>query len=605
MEMKAKRIAGQPARLAAIAAMCLALTCGNEQARLNLVLIGVDTLRHDHLGCYGYDRDTSPNIDELADKGVLFENVVSPCPWTLPSFASVFTSLYPTQHGATGTHTPMRTTFPTLASLLKDNGYATGAIINAPYLKQKFKLDRGFDFYDMPPREGRAADGTTEDALTWIDENRDLPFFIFIHYFDPHIPYSPPAPYDTLFDPDYSGTMKMDNLPKGLPRLRMRGFKEMEAATDADWNHIRSLYDGEIAFADEEIGNLLKGLDGRGLTENTLIVFLSDHGEEFFEHGGFEHGHSLFDELLKVPLIFSLPGGLPEHVRISRQVRLLDVEPTILELLDITTETSLEGVSLVQLLGGGRSLQAGKDCLLPSEIGYSEALLYGSQKKSLTAHPWKLIYDTKGGEMSVFNLEEDPGEHQDLSSEAGESLDLLQQTLFKTLFAISDTWYVEMGGGKEPHRFDLNISCEVIRGSGHYKLHKWIDKDGNILPADAFGTANIGPTRIEIQNLRIREPVTLAFKPPRERVPIRFDLHIDGKPAAERTFIGDLLTQPVMMPFVEPGSENDPSADARPGAPPDAPYFLVWLSETEYRGEINIRLDEETKQELRALGYIQ
>jgi len=525
--MRARRIIGQLPELAAIISLCLVFTCGKDEPSLNLVLIGVDTLRRDHLGCYGYHRNTSPNIDGLARRGVLFENVVSTCPWTLPAFATVFTSLYPTQHGATGARTPMRTSFPTLASLLKDNGYATGAIINAPYLKARFKVDRGFDLYQMPPSDGRVADGTTEDALKWIEENKEHPFFIFVHYFDPHIPYSPPAPYDTLFDPDYTGTMKMANIPNGLPRLRSRGFREMAAASDADWNHIRSLYDGEIAFADEAIGSLLKGLDERDLTRNTLIVFLSDHGEEFYEHGGFEHGHTLFDELIKVPLIFSLPGRFLEDVRMARQVRLVDVEPTILELLGITAGTRLEGVSLAPLLAGGGGVQGGGDCLLPPGIGYAEALLYGEEKKSVTAHPWKLIYDMKSGDMSFYNLEEDPGELEDLSAGMNQSSDLLQQALFKTLFAVSDTWYVEMGGGDEPHRFDLSISCDVTRGYTRFELHKMVDRDGNILPTDALGTTTIRPSRIKIQNLRTQEPVTVAFKPGRMDVPIRFDLRMN------------------------------------------------------------------------------
>jgi hypothetical protein len=206
------------------------------------VIIGVDTLRPDHLGCYGYDRKASPNIDDLAGQGVLFEHVVAPSPWTLPSFATVFTSLHPTQHGADGQRSAVRDNVPTLASILKANGYATGAIINAPFLKGHYKVNRGFDFYYMTPPEGRAADGTTRDALEWIDENMGGPFFMFAHYFDPHIPYGPPPPYDTLFDPDYAGRIKSPYNPPGLPRFRNSGFTDMESLSEADWNHIRSLY---------------------------------------------------------------------------------------------------------------------------------------------------------------------------------------------------------------------------------------------------------------------------------------------------------------------------------------------------------------------------
>jgi len=342
-----------PVKIMAIVLACLAVTCSEEAPQINLVLIGVDTLRPDHLGCYGYGRSTSPNIDRLAEGGVLFENVISPCPWTLPSFATIFTSLYPSQHGAMGSRTAMRGGFPTLASLLMENGYATGAIINAPYLKGKFHMDRGFDFYYMTPPEGRDAGGTTEDALRWIDDNSTGPFFMFAHYFDPHIPYAPPAPYDSIFDAGYTGKVRKPYNPKWLPRARLHGLELVTNLKQADKDHIEALYDGEVAFTDASIGALIDGLEARGLTQNTLIVFLSDHGEEFFEHGGFEHGHSLFGELLRAPFILSMPGRVPEGRRVPEQVRLVDVLPTLLDLLGMESEDHFEGRSLAGRLGNG------------------------------------------------------------------------------------------------------------------------------------------------------------------------------------------------------------------------------------------------------------
>ena len=410
-------------KILAIVLACLAITCQREAPRTNLVLIGVDTVRPDHLGCYGYERNVSPNIDRLAEGGVLFENVISPCPWTLPSFATIFTSLYPSQHGAMGARTAMRGGFPTLASLLEGNGYATGAIINAPYLKGKFHMDRGFDFYYMTPPGGRAADGTTEDALRWIDENSTGPFFMFVHYFDPHIPYAPPAPYDSIFDAGYAGKVRKPYNPKWLPRARLHGLERVTNLKQADRNHIEALYDGEVAFTDEAIGALFDGLEARGLTRNTLIVFLSDHGEEFFEHGGFEHGHSLFGELLRAPLILSMPGRIPESRRVSEQVRLVDVLPTLLDLLGMGPEAHFEGRSLAGLFADGAGtgddgeggMGGGAPCLLPHDFAYAEALLYGGEQKSLTAYPWKLIYEMQEGEISLFNLREDPGEQQNLA----------------------------------------------------------------------------------------------------------------------------------------------------------------------------------------------
>jgi arylsulfatase A-like enzyme len=593
---------------------CLTITCGKEAPHMNLVLIGVDTLRPDHLGCYGYERNTSPNIDRLAEGGALFENVMSPCPWTLPSFATIFTSLYPAQHGATGARTAMRGGFPTLASLLRESGYATGAIINAPYLKGNFRMDRGFDFYYMTPPEGRVADGTTEDALEWIDGNSAGPFFMFVHYFDPHLPYSPPAPYDSLFDPGYSGRIRTPYNPKWLPRARLHGLKQVVDLKQKDKNHIEALYDGELAFTDEAIGTLLDGIDARSLTGNTLIVFLSDHGEEFFEHGGFEHGHTLFDELLRAPLVLSLPGRIPKGHRIPQQVRLVDVLPTLLDLLGIDPPAHFEGRSLASLIrdtaGAGSSEGGGARCLLPHDLAYAEALLYGGEQKSLTAYPWKLIYEIQGGETSLYNLEEDPGERENLAGGAekpqvNEPRSELEQELFKMLFEVSDTWYVEMGGAGDSHRFDVNIRTDVIRGSGHIRLSRLIDRGGEILPIDAVGMANIGPSRIDIQNIVTNKPLIIAFQPATMHAPVKFDFYIDGEPASSRTFIGRSMERPVTMPFLESAETPEAAAHGRPLREPDGPYFHVWVDPTPYREDAGIDLDDETTEQLKSVGYLQ
>ena len=247
------------------AALLLAITAGCERRSqpLNVVIIGVDTLRPDHLGCYGYDRDASPGIDKFATQGVLFENVISHSPWTLPSFASIFTSLYPAQHGASALNSQLRTDHPTLAMMLLKKGYSTAAIINAPFLRPEFKAGPGLRVYDYrPPFADRLADGTTADALAWIDGHTGEPFFVFVHYFDPHLPYQPPAPYDTRFAPGYTGDLTASFDINLFPRARATNFETMKAVPAEDWDYIRALYDGEIAFTDRAVGELLPALTG-------------------------------------------------------------------------------------------------------------------------------------------------------------------------------------------------------------------------------------------------------------------------------------------------------------------------------------------------------
>ncbi len=601
-------------RLIVLGLLCALLACGVFHNRLNVVIIGVDTLRADHLGCYGYHRKTSPNIDQLAADGVLFENCIAPSPWTLPSFATVFTSLYPSQHGARGSHKALGTGFPTLAEILKSQGYLTGAIVNAPYLKRSFKVDRGFDTYDMPPRRGRNASGTTSHALAWIDSLPDKPFLLFVHYFDPHLPYAPPAPYDTLFDPGYHGKIGSRFQPKALPRVRLQDIRKLLTYTDQDWRHIEALYDGEVAFTDRAIGDLLSGLKERGLLDNTLIVFLSDHGEEFLEHGGFEHGHSLYGELLHVPLIFVLKGRIPRGLRLRQQVRLLDILPTILELSGVDCDAHTEGVSLVPLIEG-KNRKARGETLLPPHLAFSESILYGPEKKSITAWPWKVIYDTKTHEWMHFDLENDPDEQEPLEKPSP-IITALERTLKKTMVNIADTWFVEIQGDSATS-FDLEIKSEVVRGSGTFSFLELINEKGEVLPIQSLENADVKPKRITIRELRAQHLLKIALRRSRADAPMSFEVRLNGLPSIDRTYIGKDLTHPTEMPFVlrdptykrtKAGEVEDSCSISPIGEPsmrPAAPYVLVYLAKSSFQQHPSIELDEETKRELRSLGYLQ
>jgi arylsulfatase A-like enzyme len=594
------------ATIAALA-VCIAIlvSCGKEAPQTNVIIIGVDTLRPDHLGCYGYGRATSPNIDKFAASGVLCENAISQSPWTLPSFATVFTSLYPTQHGAMVVKSRMRESFPTLATILRDAGYATGAIINAPALKPANGVDRGFDHYHMTPLDGRNADGTTRDALAWLDSVGDKPWFAFVHYFDPHLSYSPPAPYDKLYDPGYEGRIGDSFDLEGFSRVRDVMFEELKVLSAADWNHIVSLYDGEIAFTDKAIDDLLRGLEDRNLLTNTLVVFLSDHGEEFYEHGGFEHGHSHYNELIWVPLVFSLPGVLPEGARLVRQVRLLDVAPTVLDILGMDSPRHFEGASLKPLLDGTGMPPASEGCLLPHDIAYSEAIMHGPEIKSVSAYPMKLVHHMLSGKDMVFDLETDPEELRNLAGEEPDRSVELGETLFKTLFGLSGTWYMELVAGGTNHTFDLRIAAEKGLMIGRFSPYRLYASNGRLLDnQDVLSTERQGSI-LNADGFDLKGAVTLAFKVDLERIPVKFDFKIDGVRAGTRTYIGEAVTQPVEMPFTIKAGKGRAKAPGKPSGDLTPPYVLLWYEESPYRGDTAIKLDEETTKELRSLGYIQ
>jgi arylsulfatase A-like enzyme len=538
---------------------------------------------------------------------VLFENTISQSPWTLPSFATVLTSLYPNQHGAMTIVTRVRSSVPTLAMVLKAEGYATGAVVNASVLRPEFGLDRGFDHYDPTPSGGRRADGTTRDVLEWIDQHKDGPFLMFAHYFDPHEPYDPPAPYDTLFDQDYEGRIGNSFvLHDHFPNVVGTRFDDLHVLAPRDWDHIRALYDGEIAFTDRAVGELLGGLEDRSLNDNTLIVFLSDHGEEFFEHAGFGHGHSLYGEVIRVPLMFILPGTVSQGRTVSRQVRLIDVMPTILEILGIEADIRLEGTSLLPLLTGRGTLTQSDGMLFPPQVAFSEGMLHGSEKKGVTAHPWKLIYDFGTRQEMLFDLAADPAETCNVIDDRPEPAAPLEGMMFRTIFDVSRTWHIEMAGGTGGNTFDATIEIGDGMAIGRIYLYRLLDSEGRIVKIDPPPRINSVGSALRIEGLRTDSRVQLmvgAAAPP--ALPGKFDLRIDGEALAARTFVGESLRNPNGIPFTVKRRRANAASPTGPVPRPDPPYFLVWHSEPQYAGDTSVRMDEATKRELRALGYIQ
>lgn len=583
----------------------LLAACGGHRQSPNVLIIAVDSLRPDHLGCYGYGRPTSSEIDALASHGVLLENVISQASWTTPSFGTVLTALYPSQHGALTIENMLAPAVPTLATILKATGYATCGIVNAPALGKGYGFDRGFDLYDVADAETRDAGATTGDALAWIDLHRAGPFFLFLHYFDVHLPYAPPAPFDRLFDQAYDGPMGSRFDPETYAPTRADLLAMMRAWPAAEWNHVVSLYDGEIAFTDRAVGALLDGLEERGVLENTLVVFLSDHGQEFFEHGAYGHGHSLYGEVLRVPLVFSFPGKIPEGRRVREQVRLLDVMPTILDVVGVEPGSHIEGSSLLPLITGVGSVRAAPGAVLPPEVAFSEAVRLGGEKKSLTAPAAKAIHDVDSGETLVFDLEADPGEAKALSDAGASRLRPFVATMFEAIFDMTETWHIEIDGGGLAHNF--GIAATPGRGvlDGEIYLARAITGDGGIRPIGVPGPAATGSHGLDIKNLTVSDRLQLAFKATPRKFPVNFEFTVDGKAAQAITYLGEGLVNPDGMPFAQMPGRPSCKSRGEPATRPHPPYILVWLGGTPVGDETSANLSDQAKQQLRALGYLQ
>ncbi|MFW6140316.1 MAG: sulfatase-like hydrolase/transferase [Acidobacteriota bacterium] len=296
----------------------------SDPSGYNVLIITIDTLRADHVGVYGYEKVETPHIDRLGKEGILFSQARCPVPLTLPSHCSLFTGTLPIFHGVRDNGYPTPSNLTTLAEVFKDQGYQTAAFVGAFPVDSRFGLDKGFEVYDdfygsknilrdLSFVE-RKAEAVNESALEWIAQNKSNPFFVWIHYFDPHTPYDPPPPY----------------------KIQYEGRE----------------YDGEIAYTDKTIGQLLNSLKKQNLMEKTLIILTSDHGEGLGEHNEKTHGIFIYDSTLRVPLIFYNPQILPQHQIIEEPVSLIDIMPTVLDLMEFPEPPDIQGKSFKSVLFG-------------------------------------------------------------------------------------------------------------------------------------------------------------------------------------------------------------------------------------------------------------
>ncbi len=359
-----------------------------------VILISVDTLRRDHVGAYGYPKPTTPVLDALAKGGVLADDAVSVSSWTLPSHLSMLTSVLPGAHGGTDMKQGFNRSVPSVAELLKAQGVATHAVTSHLYVSQTYGLEAGFD--SMNFRQDRLAENVANHAMDLVDRFGDRPFFIFLHFYDPHWHYAPPPDVLKIFEASYAG--KLTGNLKDFQKLRPDQVKP------ADLDHLLALYDGEIRYTDNEIGRLMTHLKDRGVLRNTLMVLTSDHGEEFLEHGSWEHQKTLYEEVIRVPLMMAGPGLAPR--RETQPVSLLDIAPTILDFLFVERAPSMKGMSLLRPLAESREMYGETD---HTTDGTRLSFLRGgakSWKAILRSDPLKQTERTS----EWYDLAVDPGE---------------------------------------------------------------------------------------------------------------------------------------------------------------------------------------------------
>jgi arylsulfatase A-like enzyme len=385
----------------------------------NFILVSIDTLRADHLGCYGYQRPTSPTLDDLARRGTLCENFVSPTGWTLPGHASMLTGVSPALHGAIGNKTSISSEITLLAEFFKDAGYTSAGIVNGPYVSAKFGFSRGFDSFTYIKKPlWREHQDAVLKSIKSGSENQ--PFFGFFHYMSVHLPYNPPAEFEKFTRP-YEGSIPTDG---ALRKVKEQVIAGTAAITEEDRNFLIDRYDGGILHVDSLIKELLESLENSELGPTVLIV-TSDHGEHFLEHGKLLHNDSLYEELLRVPFIMAGPD-VPVGNRVSEMAGLIDVVPTVLELAGIDIPDYIEGQSLIDR---SRQRSRKKRALeLLTSMPDGTRMLRGFRSSDT-----KFIVNLEPEVREFYDLRADPAEKRNLAIEQDtRELEKRLQTLFKT-----------------------------------------------------------------------------------------------------------------------------------------------------------------------------
>jgi arylsulfatase len=460
-----------------------ALADAADAAPNGVILILADTLRRDHLQPYGHERPNAPVLSRLASEGALFRDAISQGTWTKVASTSILTSLYPSTHGVTDMPDRIPATITTLAEAYREAGYATFATSSVPFTGKLTNLQQGVDVLherasveEIGQASAKTARVFTDRLLTWLDERDGAPFFAFLHVFDPHSPFEPQPPYERLWmEPDVIAEHRRDmetvaaaveNQFMKLQALPMQA--EMDASGVDPGRYVereKIWYDASIRAMDAEIGRLLERLEELGLGERTLIALVSDHGEEFLEHGRHFHGFTAYGEMINVPLLLWWPGVVPAATEVETTVQTIDLMPTLLELSRIAVPGAAQGQSLLPLLARGTS---------PAELGWEprpafseralapiafSSIAAGRECRAVIENGWKLIHNTEGRpDLPEYELYDHRADPLDLVDVAAQHPDVVER-----LRPVLETWYESAVASRVEPADDAKMSPEEIQ----------------------------------------------------------------------------------------------------------------------------------------------
>ncbi|MBP6875202.1 MAG: sulfatase [Candidatus Eisenbacteria bacterium] len=423
-----RRLIGLAALAVPIAAFLVYWLAFHHPKQPNIVLITLESVRADHLGCYGYDKPTSPALDALAKEGVIYENAQAVTSWTLTAHASIFTGLYPDAHQVTGPFSRLDDKYTTITEALANAGYYCAGVISGPYLSRAHNVPQGFQHYNENPSAesqslshskvtGREMEAGLRHVINVL-RDRKKPMFLFAYFWDPHYDYIPPAPYDHMF-------VTPDCQPIDIRKYESSG-RIHPGMAPGELAYVKSQYDGEIRWTDEHLGRVFDALKAQHMWDNTAIIVLADHGEEFFEHGEKGHKKNLYTESVRIPLIIKYPKG----VGVGRDARLasqVDIFPTILELAHAQSDQPNQGLSLLGPVPPS-SRTAYMELLtanfFPKRGGGFEARevknWYGARQGD-----YQLIVQAEAERRELYNMRADPGQRTNIFGQEGTPSNML------------------------------------------------------------------------------------------------------------------------------------------------------------------------------------
>jgi arylsulfatase A-like enzyme len=565
------------------------ILCGaGEASRPNVILCTIETTRRDHLSIYGYERQTCPFLQKLAAESVVFERAYVNSSWTKPSIGSFLSGLYPSQHGATKLLSTLDDGAILLPELLRKEGYATAAFCAARAVSDPaFNYDQGFDAFADESATGFA--GLSREALAWLDAGRPRPFFLWLHLLEPHEPYDAPGGFRDVFDPAYAGPLRAE---RWLSKHTLRRM----SLEPADIEYVRARYDGELLYVDGGIEGLVEQLKQRGLWDNALVVVSADHGEELYDHGDWGHGHTLYPELLGVPLMVKLPRQQHGGTRVAGLASGVDIVPTVLAAVGLPVPGHLPGVDLF----GSAATSGG----MPRDVHFAE--LWPMDPATPDRPTYAVLTDRfeyiraegeAGAAEMLFDLEKDPGARENIAAARPELRERFAR-MVEERYMTKGYVVAANGDSAGPHTVSGTVVSEapIVRADGLRT------EEG-----DSFEVAPDGKSlRLALKVAGDDDVVRFQTEPPNAAVTI--ELMLDGAAApTELVHLGPLAGRCDGLPLAIPAQRCAVDADlneARKYGVGKELGVYIWRTGTPHVGAAEAKPDEETLRSLKELGYL-